>query len=380
MRIENKEAAYMLTLLSCALHEKQAPKPPEGLNFSNLFSLSKKHQIYNIICPLISKMDEVPDEEKEKWHNYNCSELVRMIAVNHDREEILKDLEANDINYMFLKGLIIRDYYPKSSMRQMSDNDILYDYSKREKLLPIMKKHGYKMVACCENSDDFTKEPYYNFEFHRELFFEGSDFHPKFEHLWQNALPSLNNKNEYIMNANDIYIYSVAHMYKHYISQGCGVRFLADLYLIDKKENLDFDLINSHFKEMGILDYAVKSRELAIRIFDNQEMTEDEIAFLNVFINSGIYGDGRVALLKKFNEIKKDDDTSGANIRRYFWNRLFPSKKKMTADYKELEKYPFLLWFYYIKRLFIKGFTKSDTAILEAKEIRKISKNKDRDA
>lgn len=379
MTIDNKECAYLLLLLSCALRQEDAPKAPEGLDFSALFSIAKSQQIYNIIFPLIKDMDVVPDSEKERWKNYSYSELVRTIAVDHDRQLLTEELEKHEIKYMFLKGLILRNYYPKSIMRQMSDNDILYDASKRDELLSIMKKCGYKMENCCENSDDFHKKPYFTFEFHRELFFEEQSFCPRFDNLWERAVQDEEHPYQYHMDVSDNYIYSVAHMYKHFSTNGCGVRFLADIYLLYTKEKnrLDGEYIVQKFNEFGIADFADNSLKLALRLFNREELTESDIRLLNIFMKGGVYGDSRLTLVRRFDEVKGESSAVTAR-RKYILKRLFPSRKTMTANFKVLEKRPYLLGVYYIIRLF-RLFTKGNKAIAEAKEIRKISEEEKSD-
>lgn len=379
MTIDNRECAYLLQLLSCALRQEEAPAVPEGLDFSVVFSIAKKQQIYNIIFPLIKDMDVVPDSEKERWKNYSYSELVRTIAVDHDRQLLTEELEKHGIKYMFLKGLILRNYYPKSIMRQMSDNDILYDASKRDELLDIMKKRGYKLENCCENSDDFHKEPYFTFEFHRELFFEEQSFCPRFDNLWERAVQDDEHPYQYHMDVSDNYIYSVAHMYKHFSTNGCGVRFLADIYLLYTKEQnrLDGEYIVNTFHEIGIADFADNALRLALRLFNNEELTEADIRLLNIFMKGGVYGDSRLTLVRKFDEVKGESSAVKAR-RKYIVKRLFPSRKTMTANFKVLEKRPYLLGAYYVIRL-LRLFRKGDKALAEAKEIRKISEEEKKD-
>lgn len=119
-----------------------------------------------------------------------------------------------------------------------------------------MRKAGYKMTACGENSDDFHKPPYATFEFHRTLFFDEKDFCPRFDGLWQRATRDPDHPHAFVMDVSDNYLYTVAHMYKHYSTNGCGVRFLADVYLLYTKENarLDRPYIEAEFRKMGILD------------------------------------------------------------------------------------------------------------------------------
>lgn len=376
MNSSNKEVNYLMHLLSCALNGTAPDKAEEGMDFSALFALAKKHQIYNIVYPLISDMEALPKEEKENWRNYNLSEIARMLTVNNERSLIVNDLAKNGIKFMPLKGLILKNYYPKESMRQMSDNDILYDFTKRDILHGIMVKNGYKAVATGENSDDYFKPPCSTFEFHRQLFFQESDFCPHFDHLWDNAYRDEDNPCMYHMNLNDVYVYSVCHMYKHFSTAGCGVRFLADNYVFLRKENdnLDWNYINHCFDEYGISEYERESRELAFKLFGGKELNEAETALFETYINFGIYGSGKIRLAKNIEKLADNGSVKTAK-KKYIFRRLFPSRKKMIADYRALEKRPWLLPAYYIIRL-VKGAVNGKSTISEIKAVNEIKNKK----
>lgn len=49
-----------------------------------------------------------------------------------------------DMLYLPLKGIIMKDYYPSVVMRQMSDNDILFDADAWERMEKHMILEGYK--------------------------------------------------------------------------------------------------------------------------------------------------------------------------------------------------------------------------------------------
>lgn len=372
MNSVNQEVNYLIHLLACALNERPAAAAPEDLDFDALFHLAEKHQIYNMIYPLIQDNNQISAQQKAKWHHSKMLETAKMIAVNNERAEIYDELEKNKIKYMPLKGLILKNYYPREAMRQMSDNDILYDFSKREILCNIMKNREYKPIATGENSDDFTKPPYCTFEFHRELFFKEHEFCPEFDNLWQNAVQDDKSPYMYHMSREDNYIYSVCHMYKHYSTAGCGVRFLADIYVVLKKDMdiLDWEYVNSQLKGFGILDYEQRSKALAFKLFDEKQLDAEEIKLLETYINFGIYGSGKIKLEKEILSLAADASVEAAK-KKYILKRLFPSAKKMKADYRILEKKPYLLPAFYVYR-FVKALLNKDKTMAEIKNINEV--------
>ena len=159
-------------------------------------------------------------------------------------------------------------------------------------------------------------------------------------------------------------------MYKHYSTAGCGIRFLADNYLFLKAEaqNLDRAYIEEKLTEYGILGFETETRSLAFKIFEEQALTEEEEQLLDIFIHFGIFGSESQRLTKT---MEGYDGTLKEAKRRYLLTRLFPPKKKMLADYRVLERKPWLLPAYYIFRLF-KGIAHPKETFGEVKNVKNI--------
>lgn len=121
---------------------EDVPDVPVGLNWEKLVKLSNEQQVYSTIAPVINKIN-IPVEQAQELTFYTQNELVRMIAMKNELEQIEKELEALKIDYMLLKGSVIKLCYPKQKMRQMSDVDILYHEKDRERLVSMMKKEAF---------------------------------------------------------------------------------------------------------------------------------------------------------------------------------------------------------------------------------------------
>ena len=63
-------------------------------------------------------------------------------------------MEQKGIWHLPLKGVILKEYYPSVGMRQMSDNDILFDYSFCNEVQAYMESEGYKAVSVGEGNHD----------------------------------------------------------------------------------------------------------------------------------------------------------------------------------------------------------------------------------
>lgn len=369
--LNSVETEYLFCVLRAAVNGETAAAPPAGIDWNQFFALSKKQEVYAMVAQSIDYSYLPPDIARE-LNDQSKSELVRLIAMQNELKAIEEQLEKNEIRYMLLKGSVIRNYYPKQSMRQMSDIDIMYDPQKRDILLEIMKKRGYKMKSDGDNSDDFVKAPYYTFEFHRDLFKDVYGFCPDFSFVWDHAERSAEKPFEYIMCAEDLYLFHIAHMYKHGILGGFGVRFLVDTYLILKKNpDMDTALLQRQLGKLNLSDFEEKIKILSFSVMEDKALTEEQTALFNDIIQNSIFGAADnidiAAAYEAYNA------ANGGGVLGYLKNRIFPSKQQMQSMYPQLKEKGYLLPYYYFKRLFKNLFTSFSKGVKEVREIRNIA-------
>lgn len=340
------ESEYLVALLKCALKNEDVPDVPVGLNWEKLVKLSNEQQVYSTIAPVINKIN-IPVEQAQELTFYTQNELVRMIAMKNELEQIEKELEALKIDYMLLKGSVIKLCYPKQKMRQMSDVDILYHEKDRERLVSMMKKRGFLLETSEANTDDFFKPPYYTFEWHRTIFDERDEFHPDFD-LWKRAKQDKEKPSKYNIDESDLFIYSICHAYDHYCQSGFGIRFICDIYLLlNKLENLDMTYVNSTLEDFGIKQFGEDTINLAMAIFEEKEISESEQSLLDFILSGGVYGKSAA-----FGEVI-EEKYGGSKI-KYIFKRLFPPKRQIMKTYRVCERHPVLLPLFYIVRIFQK--------------------------
>jgi hypothetical protein len=338
----NKEIDYLLILLNCALKGEKAPVD-YSVDINALLKLANSQQVYNTILPSLQEIEILSKEDNERWNNFYLSELQRTVYVNSIRESICAQLDEAKIKYMFLKGLVIREYYPKSLMRQMSDNDILFDSTKRDELAKIMKKNGFCLTYACDKSDDYYKEPNCLIEFHRQFFRkEDDDEFYDVSTIWQRA-EKVENSYRYIMSKEDNYIFALAHMHKHYRLEGCGIRFLCDMFLLSNEKGLDWEYINSFLDKIGLSQFNQTVLGLIDCVFGNKKINDDEKKLLDFMFEGSVYG--------TFKSLNETINEHGGKL-GYVFYRIFPPKRIMVSTYSALQSKPYLIGYYYIKRLF----------------------------
>ena len=314
-----KNAADMIYLTACAINNKKPRQERiDRLELPKLFEVSRKHFLTACVAYALESAgikDNDFTQAKEKAVRKN-------ILLDAERAKILQRLEAEKIWYMPLKGALLHSWYPKLGMRQMSDNDILFDISRRDKVKDIMKEFGYKINAELEVVDEYLKEPIYNFEMHGELFMEWqvgamADY---YRSIKSRMLKDDNNEYGYHFSNEEFYLFMLAHEYKHYTHGGTGVRSLADTYVFLRKfkDALDWNYINRELEKLGIADFERDNRRLAIKLFAMKQLTPEEKKLLDYYVMSGIYGTSE-------NSIKNEIQFYGKGSKfRYLIYRFFP--------------------------------------------------------
>ncbi len=284
------------------------------------------------------------------------------ILLDLEREKICTFLEESHIWYMPLKGVILKELYPKTVMRQMADNDILYDKSGQKQLMNYMTKCGYTVESVGKlHHDVYVRPPIYNFEMHTELF---SKSHNKNFYIYyskiENYLVKDNGKNyAYHLTDEDFYIYMTAHEYKHYNLGGTGLRSLLDrfLYIKKKEKSLNWDYIDRQIKILGISDFESESRKLSKEIFsgaDISDMTESESEMLKYYIFSGTYGTMKNIVNKRMKTFSEKNGRC-SNF-GYLWRRIFPPAEFYKQYFPFFYKHKILIPVIWTFRL-IRGMT-----------------------
>ena len=298
---------------------------------------------------------------------------------------LVKEMEQAGIWYMPLKGSVLQAVYPRYGMRQMSDNDILYDAAGQKKLACLMQKRGYETEMCGKsNHDVFMKPPVYNYEMHTSLFgkFSGSAFYGYYSGIKEKLLRDKPDGYGYHFTDEDFYIYMTAHTYKHYNQSGVGLRSLADayVYLNAKGQDMDLAYIARETKKLGMAEFDSQLRALAEKLFCNPSpggvsLSAQEEATLSFFVGSGAYGTTKFYVQNRMRELQPEgEDSIWKGRLRFIWRRLFPTMEWYENYEPFVAKHKILIPFFLVYRLFRRLFGRGVKGEIDA--MRKYGKKK----
>ncbi len=368
----------MLYLAACGIHGITPDTEKfNSTDMEKLLKVCKFHSLSALVCyALESAGINDPSFQKEK----NLA-IRNIVLLDVERKNLCEFFKKNEIWYMPLKGIYLKNYYPKIGMRQMCDNDILVDLSKMNDIDKFMTQRGYTMHSSkVANDYGYLKLPCYNFEMHRSLFgvYDGDTFYNYYTNIKEKLIPSKSESYEYNFTPEDFYIFMTAHEYKHFSKGGTGLRSLVDVYIYVRKfsDTLNWDYIRQECKKLEIAEFEEKSRKLSLRIFSSAELpelTEDEQKMLEYYLSSGTYGTNSNKALNTMEKIKSQSGSSSKL--GFIFHRIFPPLEHYKYWFPFFYKHKILLPIGWAYRLIRGIFCKSDMAKAEMRTINNIEKD-----
>lgn len=352
-----KDTAYeMLYLTACALHG-QTPDQ-ERISQMDLAKLYKMCQFHSLTAMAAMALQSAGISEP-LWKEAMSKAVRKNILLDAEREKICAFLEENGIWYMTMKGVVLKEMYSRTGMRQMADNDILYDKTYQKELRKFMLENGYKSDSFGKgHHDTYMKPPVYNFEMHTSLYSRKTDkaICDYYSDVKKRLVKDEGKSYSYHFTDEDFYIYMTVHEYKHFMSAGTGLRSLLDTYvfLSQKNDSLDHEYISAELDSMGIRDFGEKSRSLAMKIFASTELpvlSEEEREMLDYYLLSGTYGTIEQFSQRKIEEVRRQTGSESRIV--YIWHRIFPPMEIYELYFPFFYKHKLLLpvgWAYRLIR------------------------------
>ena len=163
----------LVELLSAALHGKQAPALPAGVNWGQVCRLARLHSVDTMAFS--AARDRVAREDPEtfrRWDRWYAQNLVQHVVQQQESRSVCRCFYQAQIPAVPLKGAMLAGVYPRREYRQMSDLDILIPAPAAAAGEEILLKLGYERLPEEEQTDFHTgyqKPPYMAVELHTRL-------------------------------------------------------------------------------------------------------------------------------------------------------------------------------------------------------------------
>ena len=144
---------YFISLLAAAINNTAPKLPPEDIDWNKMYVLADKNGVAGTLYYSIIKLPKECRPNKESMRI-----ALGIESMQHFEISALMDLlEQYKIEYIPLKGWLMKNYYPYPNMRTMCDIDILINQADMGKIPKILAECGFELEAHGANHDGYIK-------------------------------------------------------------------------------------------------------------------------------------------------------------------------------------------------------------------------------
>ena len=334
----------LITLLCSAVTGEALPLP-EGFSLEDAAGLIKAQGL----VPLVyagARNCGIPKEDsflQKLWPAY-LRHTLRSERQMQAVRQLLTLFEEESIDYLPLKGCVMKHLYPAPELRVMGDADILIRMEQYERIRPLMEGLGYEMVRKGQHEYVWRKEEIV-LELHRYLVSPGEkDLFSFFGTGWDRSIKE--DGHRYALSAEDNWIFLFAHMTKHYRNSGIGSRHLVDLYVFRQNHpELNESYVAEAMEKLGLTAFYRNILGLLDCWFAGAPASS-----VSEHITAYIFSGGSFGLAEngmQTDALRSGGDQVRGSRTRSVLRKLFPTGSSFENQYPVLKKYPVLyplLW------------------------------------
>ena len=370
---------YIVHLIISLLNDQKPMEKPEHIAFKDIYRMSVKHNVCVMTLNAVDRLSVKPDDDLYKeWDQRRNVSIAQGILQLNERDQLFKKLEESHIQYLPLKGCLLKEMYPKPEFREMSDLDILIKPESQENVKELMESSGYITENFGIKKDDsYRKPPFVHVEMHHMLLEDviisqmnitDSFLLDPFSYAHQ-----INNSGRFELSPEDMYIYLTVHNAKHYIRKGTGIRQFIDFIVFERTVDIDQNYVNKRLDDIGLAWFKRDTDQLLKCWKDGTAVPAELEEMQNTVFSSGSYGSAESKVRINMKNAS-DTELSEAGYLRY---RFFPPYRIMKASYPVLRKQPWLLPAVWLYRIAFKGFPKTKRHLRELRLFKSIQKHSD---
>ena len=322
-----------------------------------LYSLAKHHDMAHIMAkPLLSLALQGCEEINAKLSKQELLAVFRHEQLRYELERIKETLETAGLDFVALKGSVIRDLYREPYFRTSCDIDILVHEEELDAAVASLTEIGYTVKGEKSYHDiSLFSESGVHLELHFNICEKQENLDKQLLRAWEFS-ERVDDRHEHRFTKEFFVFHLVAHAAYHFLTGGCGVKPLMDIYVLDEKLDYNKETVRTYCAECGIADFYDALCRLS-RVWFGEEKSDTLLENMEDYIlKAGVYGntENKVAVAQKRGK--------GGKI-GFLWRRIFIPYDDLKYYYPVLQKHKWLLPVMEIRRwfrlVFCGGFKRS---------------------
>ncbi len=360
---------YLINIIKSVLNGKKfVPGEDFGkVDFEKLYTFSRAHHLAAFVACCPAALGKMPPELAKKFRYELNINIAKETAQTVKIGAFLEEMEKAGLRAMPIKGYFLKNLYPVPALRYMTDTDILVDENRIDEIKPIMEKLGFKYDHETVHELIFMS-PQLVVELHKVLIPEHKSLlRDYYADGWRLAQKQEGKEFLYKFSKEDLYIYTIGHIAKHYSDGGIGITHVMDVYLQNKQE-LDLEYIKAELEKLGLGKFhSILVGVANLWLSEDAASSDEEIEEMAAFIlSSGSFGNAVNGMAAKMNREAAKNQTEDVSRVKMLLRYVFPTVSHIKMLYPSVKKcillYPFCVVHRFFKILFCR-----------TKEIKKLS-------
>lgn len=308
-----------------------------------VYSLADSQDVVYIVGYALSKLNLLQGNIKDKFFKEQLVTLYRYESIVHELDSVSDLFEKNAIQFIPLKGSVIRQYYPKPEMRTSCDIDILIHKEDIGKASELLKEYlDYVYDDKCGHDISFYSPTETKLELHHTLM--EYDYKEKeiLDKVWEYAHVENGYKYKHVLDGAFFMFYHIVHMAKHLRGGGCGTRYFLDLHILKKKFAYSNDKLQLLLSDANLTPFADGVFHASDVWFGDVAADKTTEILLTHIFSAGAYGSIE-------NQVAVSQIRNGSKV-KVLVKRVFMPYKQLKIIYPIIEKHPVLTPWYEVVR------------------------------
>lgn len=323
--------------------EDETKKACTPENMDKVYALAKKHDLAHLVAHAVETLD-IPDcEVLVKLKNAKIKAIGRYARIDYEYARICKTLEATQIPFIPLKGSVIRQYYPAPWMRTSGDIDILVKECDLDRAVKALQMQGWTVKdglqyqdICLYSAAGVLLELHFNIRVKMDAADRVMDA------VWQHVACNVGTQYTYRQTDAFLLCHQVAHMAKHVLVGGCGIRPFMDIWILIQQAKPDEKMLQTLFRDAQLDVFLQQATALASVWFGREPHTQMTRKLETYVLSGGVYG-------SVSNRVVVSQTLVGGKF-QHFLKRMFVSYEEMKRMYPVLKEKRWLLPVYQMVR------------------------------
>jgi hypothetical protein len=349
------------------------PVLPEDFSMDDAYRVAEKHQVLPLIYYGAMNHPTLGSHPvMARFFERACTYISHSANQQEKVEEICRRLDKAGVDFMPLKGTILKSFYPSPEMRVMGDADILVRMEDYPTIAPIMR--SLPGLAMPESDHEYTwmLPGKVTVELHKRLIPSyNEDYYAYYGDGWRLARPVAEGSHRFEMSREDTLIYLFTHFAKHYRDKGAGVKYVVDFFVYRRAcPEIDLKYVEGEMKKLRLWDFYCNVMRLVDVWFEGAPTDEKSDFLTHKIFDDGVFGKEENGIVSTGVKLSK---STGAVKQKRMLQLVFPGYRSMCGKYPVLKKWAILLPIFWIWRILDAVLSHKDRVQRRRRELNQLS-------